>query len=301
MHQERVSLGADFALLAVAAIWGFTFTAVQRALDDAGPISFLAARFAIAALVLAAAFPRRALRINRKGLGFAVLIGLWLTLGYALQTVGLLYTTASRSAFITGTNLIFVPILAVAISRVRLRTTSVLAVPIAAAGMYLLTSPSTGGLNRGDALTFGCALAFALHIATSERAAPHHDPVALAFWQILTALVASGLLLGIAETPRLTLTSWTIAALAVTGVFATALAFTVQMWAQRRTSATHAAVIFAAEPVFAGVFSYVIQHERLALGALFGCALILVSILLTQLGARRHPSVDRERNGTSRS
>jgi drug/metabolite transporter (DMT)-like permease len=301
MHQERVSLGADLALLAVAAIWGFTFTAVQRALDDAGPLSFLAARFAIAALVLAVVFPRRALRINRKGLGFAVLIGLWLTFGYGLQTVGLLYTTASRSAFITGISIIFVPILAVAISRVRLRPTSVYAVPIAAAGMYLLTSPSSSGLNRGDALTLGCALAFALHIATSERAAPHHDPVSLAFWQILTASVACGLLMGVAETPRLALTPWTVAALAITGVFATAFAFAVQMWAQRRTSATHAAVIFAAEPVFAGLFSYLVQHERLGLSAVYGCALILASMLLAQLGSGRRLLAQRARHDTQRS
>ncbi len=290
MQRERVSLGADLALLAVAAIWGFTFTAVQRALDDADPISFLAVRFAIAAAVLAIVFRRRAFRISRHGLGFAVVIGLWLTLGYALQTTGLLHTTASRSGFITGLNLIFVPILAAVISRVRPRLTSVVAVPVAAAGMYFLASPSGDGLNRGDALTLGCALAFALHIATTERAAPHHDPVALAFWQIVTTSAACAILLAAVGRPRLGLTPWSVSALLVTGVLATALAFAVQMWAQRRTSASHAAVIFAAEPVFAGLFSYLIQHEKLGPSAALGCGLILVSILLTQLGPRARPA-----------
>jgi drug/metabolite transporter (DMT)-like permease len=286
MQTERASAGADLALLAVAAVWGFTFTAVQRALDDVDPISFIAMRFALAALVLAAFFPRRIFRIDRAGIAFATLIGAWLTLGYTLQTVGLLYTSASRSAFITGLSVILVPLLAIVVSRVRPRVTSLAAVVTAAAGMYLLTSPESSGLNRGDALTLGCALAFALHIVTTERAAPHTDPVPLAFWQIVVTSVACGLVLGAVEAPRLALTPWVIMALLVTGVLATAVAFATQMWAQRRTSATHTGVIFAAEPVFAGVFSYFVQQERLGLAALTGCGLILAGILLTTVGGR---------------
>jgi drug/metabolite transporter (DMT)-like permease len=286
METERASLGADLALLAVAAVWGFTFTAVQRALDDADPISFLAVRFALAAVVLAVVFPRRVFRIGRAGLVFAGLIGVWLTLGYALQTIGLLYTTASRSAFITGLSVVLVPLLAVAMSRVLPRPASMLAVLTAAIGTYLLTSPGVEGINRGDILTLGCALAFALHIVTAERAAPHNDPVSLAFWQIVTTSVACVLLLSGVETPHIMLSRWTVAALVITGVLGTAVAFAVQMWAQRRTSATHTGVIFAAEPVFAGIFAYFVQHDRLGVTALAGCALILAAILVAQLGSR---------------
>ena len=285
MKAERFSIGADLALLAVAAVWGLTFAAVQRALDAAGPFSFLTARFALAAVVLGAAFPRRVLRLDRDVVAVGALIGVWLTVGYALQTVGLLYTTASRSGFITGLSVVLVPVLSLAVSRNRPRLSSLAAVAFAGAGLYLLTSPGDGNFNLGDLLTLGCAAAFALHIVTTERAAPRHDPVPLAFCQIVTTAVICAALMSVWEGPRLPLTAWTIAALAITGVLATAVAFSVQMWAQRRTSATHVAVIFTAEPVFAALFAWLIQHEVLGLGGLAGGALIVTGILVAQIGA----------------
>ena len=285
MKAERFSIGADLALLAVAAVWGLTFAVVQRALDAAGPFSFLAARFALAAVVLGVAFPRRVLRLDRGLVRFGVLMGVWLTVGYALQTVGLLYTTASRSGFITGLSVVLVPVLSLAVSRVRPGIASAAAVVLAASGLYLLAAPRGGGLNLGDLLTLGCALAFALHIVTTARAAPRHDPVPLAFCQIATTAVICAGLVAVWEGPRLPLTAWTLSALAITGVLATAVAFSVQMWAQRRTSATHVAVIFTAEPVFAALFAWIIQHEVLGLGGLAGGALIVAGILVAQIGA----------------
>jgi drug/metabolite transporter (DMT)-like permease len=285
-------LGADLALLGVAAVWGLTFTAVQRALDDAGVFTFLTARFAIAVLVLAVVFPRRALRLNRSIALLGGLIGLWLTAGYSLQTAGLLYTTASKSAFITGVSVVLVPVLSFALSRVRPRASSMGAVALAVGGLYLLTSPGGDGPHLGDVLTLGCAIAFALHIVTTERVAPHHDPVPLALSQIATAAVASAALMLLWEGPRLALSPWTIAALAVTGVFATAVAFAVQMWAQRRTSATHVAVIFTAEPLFAALFARLIQGELLGVPGALGGTLIVAGILIAQVGERRRPASD---------
>ena len=203
--------------------------------------------------------------------------------------MGLLYTTASKSAFITGLSVVLVPLLSLALSRVLPRPSSVLAVVLAAGGLYVLTSPGAMGINKGDLLTLGCAAAFALHIVTTERAAPRHDPISLAFWQIVTTALACTALMGLLESPRLSLAPWTLAALVITGVLATALAFAVQMWAQRRTSATHVAVIFTAEPVFAAFFARLIQHEVLGLAGLLGGALILAGILLAQIGPRSRP------------
>ncbi len=292
MRSERTSLGADLALVAVAAVWGLTFTAVQRALDDAGVFSFLTARFAIAVLVLAVVFPRRAFRLNRSLVLLGGLIGLWLTTGYSLQTAGLLYTTASKSAFITGISVVLVPVLSFLLSRVRPRASSVGAVALAVGGLYLLTSPGAEGPNVGDVLTLGCAVAFALHIVTTERVAPHHDPVPLALSQIATAALASAVLMVLWEEPRLALSPWTVGALAVTGVFATAVAFAVQMWAQRRTSATHVAVIFTAEPLFAAVFARLIQGELLGVQGVLGGILIVAGILIAQIGVSGRPASD---------
>jgi drug/metabolite transporter (DMT)-like permease len=289
MKPERASLSADLALLAVTAIWGLTFPAIQRALAAVTPLSFITARFGLAALALLIVFPRRALRISRRGLAVAALLGLWLAAGTALQTTGLLYTTASKSAFITGLYVVLVPVFGILVSRIIPRWTSAVAVLLAASGLYLLTSPGVTAFNRGDLLTLGCAVAFALHIVTAARAAPRHDPVPLAFWQIVATAILCAALMGAVERPRFPITPWTVFALLLTGVFATALAFAVQMWAQRRTSATHVAVIFTAEPVFAALFARLLQHDVLGAGGLLGAALILAGILLAQLPSRPRP------------
>jgi len=289
MQSKRASITADLALLAIAGIWGFTFTAVKEALAAADPFPFLAVRFALAAAVLLLVFPRRVVRVSPRGLGLAALIGLWLTAGYALQTTGLLHTTPSKSAFITGLSVVLVPILSFAASRVRPRVGSLAAVLFAAAGLYLLTAPKAGGMSVGDLLTLGCAVAFALHIVTTERVAPHHDPVPLAFWQIVTTAVACGLVAIASPGRGLGLTPWTLGALLITGILATAAAFLVQTWAQRRTSATHVAVIFTAEPVFAALFSWLVQHEALGPGKLLGGALIVLGMLAAQVGRRPAP------------
>jgi drug/metabolite transporter (DMT)-like permease len=296
-RDRGAAIAADLSLLAITAVWGFTFTAVKQALGAADPFSFLAVRFALAAAVLLAVFPRRVFRVTARGAALAALIGVWLTLGYALQTTGLVYTTASKSAFITGLSVVLVPVLSLAISRVRPGLASVGAVALAAIGLYLLTASSVAqagsvrpdGVNVGDLLTLGCAAGFALHIVTAERVAPRYDPVPLAFWQIVITAIVCGLIAAASPARRLDLTPWALSALIVTGVLATAVAFLVQMWAQRRTSATHVAVIFTAEPVFAALFSWLIQHEVLGPRGLLGGGLILCAVLVAQVGPRRGP------------
>ncbi len=287
MRGERASVGADVALFAVTAVWGLTFTAVQRALEIAGPFSFLTARFALGAGVLLLVFHRGALRISRNTLLVSLLLGFWLSVGYGLQTVGLVYTTASKSAFITGLCVILVPIFSLALSRIRPRLGSLAAIALAVSGLYLLTAPGELGPNLGDFLTLGCAFAFAIHIVIAERVAPYHEAAPLAFWQILTTAAIAAIIMATFEGVRLPLNRWTVSALGITGVFATAVAFAVQMWAQRRTSATHVAVIFTAEPVFAALFSWLIQHEQLGASGLVGGGLIIVGILVAQIGTNR--------------
>jgi drug/metabolite transporter (DMT)-like permease len=287
MKAERTAtLRADLALVGISTIWGFTFPAIQLALRDAAPLTFISLRFGLAAVALAVCFRKRALRAACSGWLSGLILGLCLAAGTALQTFGLLYTTASKSAFITALYVVLVPLITLAAVRVRLRLSSVAAVLLAAAGLYELTAPR-GGLNTGDLLTLGCALAFALHIIVAEAATPRHDPVMLTFYQVLTTAVISSAAMLVSETPRFAITPWTVAALAVTSLLATALAFAVQMWAQRETSGTHAAVIFTAEPVFAAIFARLIQQERLGWHGLAGGASIVAGILVSEIGARR--------------
>ncbi|MGD0110978.1 MAG: DMT family transporter [Armatimonadota bacterium] len=286
--ERHGSLRADLSLVGITAVWGFTFPAMQLALRDATPMAFMASRFAIAAIALALIFRGRALRPGSGAIGSGILLGLCLTAGSALQISGLLYTTAAKSAFITALYVVLVPLFSLALARTRPRITSLAAVLIAGAGLAEITAIRLHGLNPGDMLTVGCAVAFALHIVVAEIAAPRHDAIALGFWQTLTTAAASAILMvAIEHRPGLPMTPWTITALLVTSLPATALAFSVQMWAQKETSGTHTALIFCAEPVFAAAFARLIQQERLGMRGFVGGALILGAILVSELGTRR--------------
>lgn len=284
------SLRADLALLAVSAIWGFTFPAIQLALRDVRPVTFVACRFVLAALALVLVFRRRALRVSWAGLGAGAALGLCLAAGALLQTFGLIYTSAPKSAFITALYVVLVPLLAMAVQRVRLRVSSLGAVGLAAAGLYLITMPNVAGFNIGDLLTAGCAVAFGVHILIAESVTPRHDPIALAFWQVVTTAAVSAAAVAILGGATFSITPWSLTALLVTAVPATALAFGVQMWAQRETSATHAAVILTGEPVFAALLSWLILREVMHWPGLVGGGLILGGVLLAQAGAR--PGID---------
>jgi len=286
--ERHGSLGADLSLVGITAIWGFTFPAMQLALRDATPMAFMASRFAMASIALALICRARALRPGSGAIVSGVLLGLCLTAGSALQIFGLLYTTASKSAFITALYIVLVPLFSLALARTRPRIASLAAVLIAGVGLAEITGVRLHGLNVGDMLTVGCAVAFGLHIVVAEIAAPRHDAIALAFWQTLTTAVASAILMLLLEHhPSLPATPWTITALLVTSLLATALAFTVQMWAQKETSGTHTALIFSAEPVFAAAFARLIQQERLGARGFVGGAFILAAILVSELGAAK--------------
>ncbi len=280
---------ADFSLVVVTLIWGSTFVVVKNALADASVFVFLASRMALASLLLAVIFYRRLRATNRQTLLAAAQIGFFLIVGYACQTTGLLYTTPSKSAFITGLSVVLVPLLVAALYGKKINRWTGLGVLVALLGLYFLTIPAGPfRVNRGDLWTLAGACAFAAHIVLIERYSPTMPPAWLTLGQIVTgAILASVLvpamsLLGL-EAPRFTPGASFWLALAITGVFGTALAFSVQVWAQQFTSATHTAIIFSLEPVFAGVTSYIFYVERLGWRATVGAILILTGILLAEL------------------
>jgi drug/metabolite transporter (DMT)-like permease len=295
MRLERTTTRrAALALIGVSAIWGFTFPAIQNALRAVDPVTFVCLRFALATLVFAVALRGRALRLPLPGLGLAAALGLCLAAGTILQTMGLRLTTAPRSAFITAMYVPLTPFMALLAARIRPRPGSVVAVGLAVAGLYLLTEPGTSGMNTGDWLTLACAVMWAAHIVVAQAAVARYDPVPVTFWQVAISALLCALALGLQGEARFGVTPWSLTALGVTAVLATAFAFWVQMWAQRETSATHAAVIFAAEPAFAAVFSFFLLGEVMGPAAFLGAALILAGMLLTQLGAQQRGGEEAE-------
>jgi drug/metabolite transporter (DMT)-like permease len=283
-------LQADLLLTFCTFIWGVTFVLVKDALADASVFAFLVVRFSLAALVLALVYLASLRRLRRDEFFAGALIGAFMFAGYAFQTVGLDRTTPSKAAFITGSSVIMVPLVQAAIGRGRMNRWVWAGAAAAFTGLYFLTVPVSGlaGLNRGDLWVLAAALMFAFHILTVGRFSPRHSVGNLTFVQVaVTALLAAVALPLLAssglEPARLVWTRVLVVAVVVTAVGSTAVAFSIQVWAQRYTSPAHTAIVFSLEPVFAALTSYIFWGERLGARGLAGCALIFAGILLAEL------------------
>jgi drug/metabolite transporter (DMT)-like permease len=275
---------ALLALVAVTALWGITFVQIKDAVELYPLFAFLAVRFAIATATLAP-FSHRPLRaLPRRGWLAGSLLGLLLAAGYALQTAGLERTTVSNAGFITGLYVVFTPLAAVVLLRVRVPLVVWAGVGLATAGLALLSGVG-GGDALGDLLVLLGSAAYSVQIALMERYAPRYDPLAFTFVEMLAAFAGFAVVavaLGQLELPR----GWVVwGALLVTGVFASALAFLVQTWAQRRLSATRTALAFAMEPAWTALFGYWLAGDRLGGLAWTGAALIMAGIVVAEPAA----------------
>jgi drug/metabolite transporter (DMT)-like permease len=271
-------------LVAVTAVWGVTFVQIKDALELYPLFAFLAIRFAIAVATLAIPAAARLRSLGRSGVVSGVALGSLLAAGYALQTAGLERTTVSAAGFVTGMYVVLTPVFGLVLFGFRPDASVWFAVALAVAGLAMLSGISTGS-PVGDLLVLAAAALYALQIALMERIAPRYDPLALTTVQMATAFVGFAVVAvaaGQVEVPR-GATVW--GALVVTGVFASALAYLAQAWAQRRTSATQTALVFALEPVWAGIFGFALAGDRLGAIGWAGCAVILSGIAVAEPAA----------------
>jgi drug/metabolite transporter (DMT)-like permease len=283
---------AEAALVWNTIIWGATFVLVKEMLRDLSPLVLLALRFSLAAIALAAVF-RRKLDFSLAQLGPGILVGGCLFTGYFLQTAGLRYTSAPKSAFITGLTSVLVPLMSSLVYRIKPQASEVLGILTATTGMALMTLPrNLGSMNPGDLLTFGCAIGFAAHIVMLGHFSGRMSFEQLSVVQIGTVAVCALSLLGWAEKPRLEWRPVVLYGILITGVLATALALTIQAWAQQHTTSTRTALIYMLEPVVAWITSFILAGEGLSARASAGAVLILGGILLVELkplNRRLHP------------
>ncbi|MDX6397379.1 MAG: hypothetical protein QOJ43_787 [Gaiellaceae bacterium] len=277
---------ALLALVAVTVVWGITFVQVKDAVELYPLFAFLAVRFAIASVVLAVPAAGRMRSLGRRGWSAGASLGLLLAAGYALQTAGLQRTTVSSAGFITGLYVVFTPLLALLLFRTRVGRAVWLGVALAVAGLAMLSGVGAGDA-AGDLLVLAGSAAYSLQIVLMERYAPRYDAVAFTQAEMLAAFAGFAVVavaLGQVELPR----GWTVwGALLVTGIFASALGFLIQTWAQRRTSATRTALAFALEPVWAGLFGFWLAGDRLGALGWGGCAVIMAGILVAEPEAGR--------------
>ena len=275
---------ALLVLLAVTAVWGVTFVQVKDAVALYPLFAFLAVRFAIASGTLALPGARRLRTLGRPGIVAGVIAGALLGTGYALQTAGLERTSVSSTGFITGMYVVLTPLLALLVFRVHAGAGAWVGVVLATAGLAMLAGIH-GGSVLGDLLVLAGAAVYSLQIVLMERYAPQYDAIAFTLVEMLTSfvgLLAIAAVLGELHAPH-GVKVWS--ALLVTGVFASALAFLAQTWAQRRTTATRTALAFSMEPVWAALFGVTLAGDRLGALGWAGCAVIMAGIVVAELGS----------------
>ncbi len=275
------------ALLLTTLIWGATFPATKAALEQIPPLSFLLLRFFLGALLVGAWFAvaRHRVHRGREVLYASAIATIFLFLGYVLQTVGLRYTSASNSAFLTALYVIFVPLI---LRRFDGRV--ILATAVATAGLWLLVKPSAS-MNVGDLMTLGCAVAFAGHIVCLERFTRQFDAPSLLLWQMAAMALLFVPITAWEQAPSaaFTPTAVLLIGLGVTGGLATG-AFAVQMWAQQIVPAQQVALVFASEPAYAAWLSWYFLGETLDLQGWIGSGLILSAVIIGAFGSGAEPA-----------
>jgi drug/metabolite transporter (DMT)-like permease len=272
---------AFVVLVLLTAVWGVTFVQVKDAVALYPIFAFLALRFAVACCTLAPLGFRRVRTVGAGGIRAGALAGSLLATGYMLQTAGLERTSVSSAGFITGLQVVLTPLIALVLFRLRIGVLAWAGVGVAAVGLALLSGVQ-GGSVGGDLLVLAGAAAFALQIVLMERYAPRYDAIGFTLVEMLAAFAGMAVLaaaLGDLPMPH-GRTVW--GALIMTGVFASAVGFLAQTWAQRRATATQTALVFTVEPVWTALFGFTLAGDRLGPVAWVGCILIMAGVSIAE-------------------
>src|SRR5690625_3150606 len=276
----------ELGLTFVAIIWGSGFAATAMALKAYTPYQSMAARFLIGAVLLVILFRRQLKHIQRSTLLKGVLLGAILYVAFALQTVGLSYTTPSKNAFLTAVNVIAVPIICYVLFRQRLDRFEVIGAVLTIIGIALLSVDFSGVINIGDVLSLLCAFAFAFHIIYTGKFVKTEKPVPLTMIQFATAAIIGFIVIVVRGEAQFSIETVSFLSLIYLGVFSTGIAFFLQTFAQQFVSETKAAIILSTEAVWGMFFSIIIIQEIVTLKMAFGAAIIIVAILVTELKQR---------------
>jgi drug/metabolite transporter (DMT)-like permease len=274
---------AELILIFVTLIWGTSFTYVKLALQDISVFQVIALRFSLSMVLVMGWRVSTVWRSWREHLWYSLVLGLCLFLGYFVQTLGLQYTTAGKSAFITSLLIVFVPIFNFLIAKRIPRKASFLGIGLALVGLYLLTRPKAGQINLGDVYTLLCAIFFALYIVLLQLYSVKARLDTLVFGQFLVVVVLSWFAAGWESGLNMTLSWRVVGVVGYLGIFCTFIAMVLMNRFQKETTATRAALIYTGEPVVAALFAWWILQELMTPVQMIGGAAILAGILIAEL------------------
>lgn len=282
---------ADILLVVVAIVWGSTFLLVQNAVKDTPVFTFLFYRFALACVVMGIFSFKEFKKLEFKTIKNGILLGIFLFLGFAFQTFALQYSISSSVAFITGLNVVIVPIIVFLFFKSEFSMYSFFGAIIAAIGLYFISFNGKFEFNLGEFLAFICAICFALQIALTSFYVKNSNTYLLVFFQLLCVSVLSFICACVFENGVFDVKFSTtfVNAILITALFATVFAFFVQTAVQKFTTPSKTAIIFTLEPVSAGFVGYFYAHEMLSFLQLFGAFCILFGILFAELNSHKKP------------
>lgn len=276
----------EFLLLFVAVIWGSGFIASKVAITNgATPLFIMTIRFLTASILLSIIFPKHVKKVTKIEITGGFIVGLFLFLGFAFQTFGLKYTTLSKNAFLTGINVIIVPFICWIIYKKKPPIKSFISAIICFTGIGLLTFEPPIGLNIGDLLTIICAVFFASHIVSTGYFIKRINVIKLTILQMYFSFIFSFItfLLTDIKYVNIAINVNSILAMLYLGIFSTTIAFLIQTYAQSKVAANKTAIFLSTESVFGTIFSIIIFNEVLTPKLIFGCIIIFISIIISEI------------------
>ncbi len=281
------ALKSDLILLLVATIWGLAFVAQRIGMEHIGPFTFNGLRFTLGCISLLPLLifgKKNPLPGANQGLLLSGIIsGVILFCAISLQQVGIVYTTAGKAGFITGLYVIFVPFLNLLFKQEETSKGTWVGAILATIGMSLLSLTNDFRIGYGDFLVLLCAIGFSFHLIVIGRFSNRYNTVKLAFVQFLVCALLSLLFASILETFVIEDIQKVYLPLFYGGVMSVGIAYSLQIYGQKKSPAAHAAIIFSMESVVAAIGGWVILREILSGRAIVGCALMLSGMLISQL------------------
>lgn len=273
----------DGMLLVTALVWGSGFVVSAIALEQLTPFQVLAGRFLIAAIILSILFNKRFKTFTKNTIWQGVLLGVFLYIGFALQTYGLEHTTPSKNAFLTAINVIIVPLIGYLIYKRKIDQHELLGSILTIIGIGFLSLQDSFTINIGDFLSILCAFAFAFSIYYTSVFVQKEDAISLTIIQFITTAILSVLGMTVVGEIPTSIDTQSIYAVIYLGIFSTTLAYAFQNIGQKYTTATRAAIILSLEAFFGTILSVLILKEVLTTKMIIGAVLIMVAILIAEL------------------
>lgn len=273
---------SDLALFIVAIIWGGGFIAVKDSVTLIPPFYQMTIRFTFSTILMAIIFFKHLKHFKKSDFKMGFIIGFFMFLGFAFQTVGIVYTTASKSAFLTATYVLLVPFFNWLIYKDKPDKYSVFGALLCLIGIALLTLQSSLYINKGDILTLLCGIGFAGQIITTGIYTKKSDPILLTIIQFFVAAILSFAVAIFVEVPPKNIGLDVAPSILYLVLFSTMLCFIIQNIAQKYTSSTHAAIILSLESVFGSLLSIIIFKDQFTFSMFIGCVFIFAAILITE-------------------